>query len=79
MHGFQMYPERVVFVSVETVDGLHDGTFQVLDGLEIIIVNRGALEVAPESFDEVEIRRIGGVPNADFGFRIDEDGRYKVL
>lgn len=58
-----MYPERVVLVSVETVDGLHDGTLQVLDGLEIIIVNRGALEVAPESFDEVEIRRIGGVPN----------------
>lgn len=58
-----MYSERVVLVSVETVDGLDDGTLQVLDGLEIIIVNRGALEVAPESFDEVEIRRIGGVPN----------------
>ena len=58
-----MYSERVVLVSVETVDGLDDGTLQVLDGLEITIVNRGAFEVAPESFDEVEIRRIGGVPN----------------
>ena len=58
-----MYPERVVLVSVETVDGIHDGTLQVLHGLEIIVVNRGALEVAPETFDEVEIRRIGGVPN----------------
>ncbi len=58
-----MYPERVVLVSVETVDGLHDGTLQVVDGLEVLIVNRGALEVAPESFDEVEIRCIGGVPN----------------
>ncbi len=58
-----MKPERVVLVSVETVDSLHNGALQVLDGLEIVIVNRGALEVAPESFDEVEIRRISGVPN----------------
>ena len=58
-----MEPERVVLVFVETVDGLHDGVLQVFDGFEIVIVNRGALEVAPESFDEVEIRRIGGVPN----------------
>ena len=50
-------------VFVETVDGLHDGIFQVFNGFEIVIVNRGALEVSPESFDEVEIRRIGGVPN----------------
>ena len=40
-----MYSERVVLVSVETVDGLDDGTLQVLDGLEIIIVNRGAFVV----------------------------------
>jgi len=53
----------VVLVSVETVDGFHDGILQVFDGLEIIIVNRGTLEVAPESFDEVEIRRISCVPN----------------
>ncbi len=45
-----MKPERVVLVPVETVDGLHDGALQVFDGLEIVIVNRGALEVAPESF-----------------------------
>ncbi len=53
----------MVLVPVETVDGVHDGALQVFDGLEIVIVNRGALEVTPESFDEVEIRRIGGVPN----------------
>ncbi len=58
-----MEPERAVLVPVETVDGLHDGALGVLGGLEIIIVNRGAMEVAAESFDEVEIRRIGSVPH----------------
>ena len=53
----------MVHVFVETVDGLEDGVLQVFDGLEIVIVNRRSFEVPPESFDEVEIRRIGGVPN----------------
>jgi len=52
----------MVFVPIETGDRVHDGVLQVFDGSEVVIVDRGAFQVAPKAFDQVEIRGVGGVP-----------------
>lgn len=50
-----MWPQRAIYVSVRGVDGFHDGVLQTFDGLEVVVVNGGTLEEAPELFDEVQI------------------------
>lgn len=43
--------DRAVFVLIETVDGVDDRLLPSTGGLEIVVVNRGLAEVAPEAFN----------------------------
>ena len=58
-----METERSILVPVETVDGFHDGDLRIFAALEIVVVNRGSFEVIPESLNQIQVRRTGGVPN----------------
>ncbi len=53
----------MVSVAVDGVDGLNDRVFQILNRLEIVIVDRCAFEVSPETFDQIQVRSISRVPD----------------
>ena len=53
----------MILVAVECIHGFHDRVLQVFNGFEVVVVNGGVLQMSPESLDQVEVRRVGGVPD----------------
>ena len=58
-------------------DGLDDRVLQIRHRLEIIVVDRGALEVASQTFDQIQVRRLHGVP--DHRHTVTMDGRLAFV
>ena len=48
---------------VDSVNGIQNGLLKPLDRLEVVVVNRGSFQVAPETLDQIQMRRIRRVPD----------------
>ena len=58
-----MHMYGMVSVTVHGVDGLKNGILQLFNRLEVIVMDRSTLEVAPQTFNQVQVRCISRVPD----------------